>query len=530
VDDPHGETQYESLSPFELKNELLRLAGSDSERLMLNAGRGNPNWVAIEPRRAFAELTRFALDEAERVPIRPGFGGPPETAGIAERFRAHLAGRDVQGATLWHRSLSFVAEQLDFDLDDFVVELVDAVLGDHYPVPVRMLRHCERVVDAYLAEVLAGGRWPSGNFELFATEGGTAAMTYVFHSLAENGLLAKGDKIALGTPIFTPYLEIPMLNDYELVELEVQQDEAHEWRYEPEEIDKLADPAVKAFFVVNPSNPAARAMHADTYDELGRLIRDRRPDLMLLTDDVYGTFVNDFRSLAAIAPRNTILVYSWSKFFGATGWRLGAIGLHEDTVLDEMIARLPDAQTTALATRYATVFVDPGSSKLIDRIAADSRTVALHHTAGLSTPQQVMMTLFSLHTLVEGGAAYQASAQEIVTQRIDVLYRALGVEYESSAYDTHYYTIIDIPVLARTRYGEAFSSWLVSRHEPIDFVWRLAQERGVVLMDGGGFDAPNMSVRVSLANLGTEAYQRIGSAISGLLADYHAEFSGTAST
>ena len=40
-------------------------------------------------------------------------------------------------------------------------------------------------------------------------------------------------------------------------------------------------------------------------------------------------------------------------------------------------------------------------------------------------------------------------------------------------------------------------------------------------MDGGGFDAPNMSVRVSLANLPDQAYKNIGEGISDLLAEYH---------
>jgi aspartate 4-decarboxylase len=524
VDHREEERRYESLSNFELKNELISLAKDDSERMMLNAGRGNPNWVAIEPRRAFGELLRFALDESERNTIRAGFGGTPTHDGITERFRSHLAGEGAEGTELWDKALDLSAGDLGFDLDDFVTELADAVLGDHYPVPPRMLRHCERAVDAYLAAALAGGSWTDGNFDLFATEGGTAAMTYVFHSLAEQGLLRKGDKIALGTPIFTPYLEIPMLNDYELVELEVRQDETNEWRYEPDELEKLADPAVKAFFVVNPANPAARSMHTETLEAIGKLIADRRPDLILLTDDVYGTFVDDFRSLAAVAPRNTILVYSWSKFFGATGWRLGVIGLHENNVFDRLIADLPEAESAQLSERYSSIFLDPGGTKLIDRMTADSRTVALHHTAGLSTPQQVMMTLFSLHSLVAGGEEYQAEAQGIVRERIDHLYRAMGVEYESTPYDTHYYTIIDVPSLARDRHGDEFADWLVSEHEPIDFVWHLATDHGVVLMDGGGFDAPNMSVRVSLANLPTEAYDDIGAAVSDLLTTYHDRF------
>lgn len=48
-----------------------------------------------------------------------------------------------------------------------------------------------------------------------------------------------------------------------------------------------------------------------------------------------------------------------------------------------------------------------------------------------------------------------------------------------------------------------------------------AAERGIVVLDGGGFDAPNMSVRISLVNLPDEAYEAVGRGISELLADYH---------
>ncbi len=54
----------------------------------------------------------------------------------------------------------------------------------------------------------------------------------------------------------------------------------------------------------------------------------------------------------------------------------------------------------------------------------------------------------------------------------------------------------------------------------VDFVWRLAEEKDIVLMDGGGFAAPEMSVRVSLANLNKIDYSKIGKAISDLLNEY----------
>ncbi|MFQ5952886.1 MAG: bifunctional aspartate transaminase/aspartate 4-decarboxylase [Candidatus Omnitrophota bacterium] len=521
------EKRYEGLSPFELKNKLISMAQSSHERMMLNAGRGNPNWVTMTPRQGFFQLGLFSVQESERKPHRPRLGSTPDKEGIAKRFEEYLAENwEATGISFLKEAFECVKSEIKLDPDDFMQEMVDAILGDHYPMPDRMLTNCEKVVHKYLDQEMCAGSPPSGKFDLFATEGGTAAMDYIFTSLKENKLIHKGDKIALGTPIFTPYLEIPHLNDYELVELEIMQDENSDWQYPDSEIEKLADPKVKAFFLVNPSNPTSVSMQHSTLERIAELVKERRKDLILLTDDVYGTFVNGFKSLAAAAPYNTILVYSYSKYFGATGWRLGVIGIHEDNVFDKKIAALPEKDRKALHERYHTVALDPDNMKLIDRMVADSRSVALHHTAGLSTPQQVLMVLFSLYCLIDKKGEYKEEAQSIVAHRFKTLYEALGAPYPDNEYDAHYYTTIDIPTLAGTRYGEEFAKHLVKSYEPIDFVWRLAEEKSIVLMDGGGFDAPNMSVRVSLANLPDNAYANIGKGISDLLEDYYKSWKG----
>jgi len=95
-------------------------------------------------------------------------------------------------------------------------------------------------------------------------------------------------------------------------------------------------------------------------------------------------------------PKNTIGVYSYSKYFGCTGWRLGTIAVHEDNIFDEMIAAHPEPTLKQLDKRYGGLTLEPRKLAFIDRIVADSRDIALNHTAGLSLPQQVMMTLFSL--------------------------------------------------------------------------------------------------------------------------------------
>lgn len=81
-------SQYAKLSPFELKDELIKLASSNKNRSMLNAGRGNPNFLATLPRRAFFRLGLFATAESELSYsyMNKGIGGLPNIDGIEARF------------------------------------------------------------------------------------------------------------------------------------------------------------------------------------------------------------------------------------------------------------------------------------------------------------------------------------------------------------------------------------------------------------------------------------------------------------
>jgi len=515
------EKKYEKLSPFEIKNKLISMAQSNTERMMLNAGRGNPNWLAAETREAFFHLGLFAMDESKRNMLRPGFSSPAEKKGIEKRFDEFTKkNNDKPGIEFLKKAVNYAHKELSIEPAGFIAQLVDAILGDHYPTPDRILDFNEKAVHPYLVKEMLDGK-ECGRFDLFATEGGTAAMAYIFHSLMENKILNKGDTIALGTPIFTPYIEIPNLNDFNFVSIKVEQNEKEGWQYPDSEIKKLEDPKIKAFFLVHPSNPTSVCINPKSFEKIAQLVKKKRNDLIILTDDVYGTFVNGFKSLAAAAPHNTILVYSYSKYFGATGWRLGVIAINENNVLDKKIANLPEKEKKELNKRYTTLALYPEKVKFIERMVADSRAVALHHTSGVSTPQQVLMTLFSIYCLIDKDGQYKKNAQDIVFKRFKTLYEAIGIDVPKDPYGSHYYTIIDIPKLAQQRYGKEFSDYLVATFEPIDFVMRLAEERAVVLLDGGGFDAPNMSVRVSLANLPDKAYAEIGKSISWLLEQYY---------
>lgn len=516
-----------NLSPFELKDTLIEMASSHANIMMLNAGRGNPNFLATLPRRAFFHLGLFAATEAElSFSYMPeGVGGLPRRDGIVARFEAFAAASKGQpGVDFLSHAVSYVRDQIGLSAEEFLLEIVAGVLGCSYPVPPRMLKQGEAVVGEYIAREMVGGALPSGSMDLFAVEGGTAAMTYLFNTLHENRLIKPGDKVAIGMPVFTPYIEIPKLDDYRLEEVLINADPEAGWQYPEAELRKLEDPDVKVFFIVNPSNPPSVKIDRAGLELIAEIVRTKRPDLFIITDDVYGTFADNFKSIFAFCPQNTALVYSFSKYFGATGWRLGVIATHRENVFDRALRQLsPDARL-ALDERYRSLTPDVSALKFIDRLVADSRTVALNHTAGLSTPQQVQMVLFSLFALMDEHDTYKAALKKIIRRRKAALYRELGVEMAEDGNGTDYYTLIDLEMVALKLHGREFADWVRDTQNPTEILFRIADETGVVLLPGRGFGAQHPTGRASLANLNEHEYVKIGRALRKLAGEFHDEF------
>ncbi|MBD5373946.1 MAG: bifunctional aspartate transaminase/aspartate 4-decarboxylase [Bacteroides sp.] len=532
-EDRNLQKKLSQMSPFEIKGTLIKLAEKDAQRstaTFLNAGRGNPNWLLTYPRKAFFMLGQFAMEEADRNKFDYDLGivASPNEGGMAKRFEEFLDKHsdDIAAKVLRH-FYTYVTEELKADADDFVYELVDGIIGDHYPTPPRILKYTEIITRDYLRWAMGGGD-DKTEYDLFATEGSTAGMCYMFNTLKANHLLKPGDKIALLTPCFTPYLEIPELSEFglEIVKVSanaVEKDGYHDWQYPKEEIDKLRDPSVKVVCVTNPSNPPSVCLAPDVLDQMVDVVKNDNPELMIITDDVYGTFIKDFKSLMYVLPYNTICLYSYSKYFGATGWRVAAMALRPDNVFDARIAALPAEEKAELDKRYSSLTLTPSKLKFIDRLVADSRLVALNHTAGLSTPQQIQMALFSAFAYLHR-EELQPKLISMIEHRLDNLWSPTGFKLQPDPYRAGYYSEIDMMVWSKKFYGEEFADYLKSNYEPLDFVIRLANETAIVLLNGDGFDGPEWSVRVSLANLDDSAYLKIGTAIRHILDDYYERF------
>ncbi|MGH4139186.1 aspartate 4-decarboxylase [Clostridium sp.] len=527
------EEVYGEISPFELKDKLINLAEEskkNSTQALLDAGRGNPNWIAASPREAFFTFGQFAVGESRRAWSQGDLAGMPKKEGITEHFVDFTKKyKDSPGIELLIKMINYGITVKEFNSDDWIYELVDGIIGDNYPKPDRMLEHVEIVVNDYLIQELCyNGIFP-GKFKTFAVEGATAAMCYIFDTLIANNILLKGDKIALMAPIFTPYLEIPHLPRYNFEVVEVLADETtedgrHTWQYSSSEIDKISDSNIKALFIVNPSNPGSVAIKSETVKQLKNIVKNNNPDLMIISDDVYGTFVDDFRSLMTDLPYNTIGVYSYSKYFGVTGWRLGTISLYEDNVFDKLLREQDEDKKERARRRYGGISTNPDSIPFINRIVADSRQVALNHTAGLSTPQQVQMAFFSLFAITDEENRYKQLTKDICRNRKRLLFEGLGLDLQLQPLDASYYTQFDLLEWAGKNYNDEFAQYLRQNYKPVDILIRLAEQSSIVLLGSSGFHGPEWAIRISLANLSDESYSKIGKILYKVLEDYAKEW------
>lgn len=504
----------EKLSPFELSLSLEQeLIKNGQTQGLLNAGRGNPNWTAPTPREAFFLLGQFATSETLHADGNYTAGQIYQSENRSQRFETFLAGQTSKGANflkkIWYSDNNF----LGMPREEWLSQMLDYIIGDNYPNPVRCLPAAEGPIKKYLnQELFSHSTIP---FDIFAVEGGTAGICYLFDSLMNNFLLSKGDRIALMLPTFAPYLEIPELPQYQfdVVKIHAKQtvmEGKSTYQYATSEIDKLKDPTIKAVFVVNPSNPTANAICGSTIDQIKKIVAEDHPHLMVLTDDVYGTFVPDFTSLFSELPYNTACIYSYSKYFGATGWRIGTIAVAQENIFDELIRSLGDKNRKSLNARYASVSPEPEKISFIDRIVADSRDVALNHAAGLSSVQQVMMTMFSLYSLLDEGEAYKAELMAICHEREKLLYKTLGLDEPLESLDTAYYCEIDFNNWINTRYGKDFSDYLRNNWTITQLLTSLAEKERLMLLKADAFGSSDWAVRVSLANLPTDQYSEVG--------------------
>lgn len=135
-----------------------------------------------------------------------------------------------------------------------------------------------------------------------------------------------GDRIAMATPFYPPYVNILTA----LGMVPVMMEAGPETRFQPTVamLERL-DPRPDGLIVASPCNPAGTMLHRDELQAIA--VWCDRNGVRLISDEIYhGLNYDSPVASAAEFSDSAIVVNSFSKYFSMTGWRIGWMVLPED--------------------------------------------------------------------------------------------------------------------------------------------------------------------------------------------------------
>jgi aspartate/methionine/tyrosine aminotransferase len=150
------------------------------------------------------------------------------------------------------------------------------------------------------------------------TQGGIQALYLVLRALLE-----PGDEVLLPDPAWPNFRMIAHLLGARVLAYPLV--EEGDFLPRPEDLERLVTPRTRAILVNSPSNPLGTVLPRELAQTL--LAFARRRGLWFIADEVYDelAFDDTFVSVGSVADPDDRLVsvYSFSKVYAMTGWRVG---------------------------------------------------------------------------------------------------------------------------------------------------------------------------------------------------------------
>ena len=239
-------------------------------------------------------------------------------------------------------------------------------------------------------------------------------------------LLEPGDEVLLPTPGFPNMDEMVRLLGGEAVFYNL----VRETGFLPsrEQLEPLVTPRTKAIFANTPGNPTGAVFPLDTVRGLAELSADR--GIWLISDEVYDELILDdlpHVSAAALVPEAPIVsVYSFSKVYAMTGWRLGYCAAPPELAAVLRKLQEPEVSCPSAISQHAAAAVLAGPRDEFDAMRdayreRRDRAVAVAADVGLD----VFRTRGTFYMLVDV-AASGLPAREFTLRALDELHVAVA--------------------------------------------------------------------------------------------------------
>ncbi len=187
--------------------------------------------------------------------------------------------------------------------------------------------------------------------EIFISVG---AMQGIFNVMLH--LVNPGDEVIVVDPGYDYYSQIRLFGG---VPVRVKAKEENQFKIDPEDVKKAISPKTKVIILNTPSNPTGAVFDRKILEEIADLCKQN--EIMVLSDEPYEHILFDGNEHVSIGSLDgmkdlTICVYTLSKSYAMTGWRVGyvvankAIIAEMEKLMEHMVSGVAAvAQRAALA-------------------------------------------------------------------------------------------------------------------------------------------------------------------------------------
>lgn len=177
---------------------------------------------------------------------------------------------------------------------------------------------------------------------------------------------------------------------------------------------------VRLVILNSPSNPTGSVTPPDISRRIADICRQR--GIWILSDEVYDQIYFDVgpTAMRPLYPERTISVYSFSKTYAMTGWRMGyLVAPAEATEAMKKIAENIYSSTSAIAQKAAMAALSLGPAHVETMVAAyrTRRDLALGILDGFGKRHYTPEGAFYLMVDVAGAGGGDAAARELVVAK-----------------------------------------------------------------------------------------------------------------
>ena len=295
--DPRRRQRHDGTEPRSSCSPGIVAAARASGRPVLDAGRGQPNWIATRAAGGPLHARAVRRRRGAQRPARRRTGGRCPTTSASPRGCSTSLTAGRRAATLLAEAIDYCEQRVRPRPRRARARAGARRARRRLPVAAAdAWPHIERILQRYLLTVIGSPFAPAGTYHIFGTEGGAAGMAYLFRTLRENSLSGPATRSPSPRRSSRRTCRSRCSRTSASTSSSCAADQHHARplrRGHPRR--SCATRRSRRSSSSTPGNPDSRALPPARLAQLRELVTDDRPDLIIVADTVYATFVEGFR-------------------------------------------------------------------------------------------------------------------------------------------------------------------------------------------------------------------------------------------